>query len=125
MFIRFQSSFLDPHTGRPLGVFHASRLVTEDPDTPKYLVDLILEQRDWFNANLKHPARFNRSQRPDASHIGLSWFRPSATEHIARARMLAAYISEHTFAIATVTAVNPGYVIYNDPTQVVAIPFRR
>ena len=106
-------------------MFHASKIVTKHPYAPKYLVDLIQEQWDWFNANLKHPKRFTRTKRRDALSIRLSWFRPTATAHIHRARGLAALVGEHTFAIATVTTKAPGVVVYEDTVQIVAIPFRR
>lgn len=125
MFIRFESTLPDPHSGRPIGVFQASRIVCDEPNTPAYLIDLIQEQRLWFNSNLQRPARLNNSKKPHAREVAVCWFLPTALEHIERARILSALVSEQTFAIAMKTTRKPGIIIYRDEIQVAAVPFRR
>lgn len=125
MFIRFQSTIPDRLTGKPLGIFHASTIVCELEDTSQYAIDLILEQRKWFNKNLPRPHKFSRSRKPHALEIALSWYRPSATEFIERSRVLANLLSDQIFPITMVKSLNPGVIVYEDDYQVVAVPFRQ
>ena len=125
MYVRFVSTFPDCHTGRPVGFFQAAGIVREDPETPGYIVDLLREHGDWFNANLARPSRFSKSRHPDAMAVALSWFLPTATECIERAREMAVLISECTFPISMITTSRPGIIVYRDAMQIAAIPYRR
>src|SRR5690242_4246264 len=55
----------------------------------------LLEILDWFDLNLEAPVRFNRSPRPNRKRKAISWFKPSATEHIRKARGLARIMDKH------------------------------
>ena len=99
-------------------------MVCNDPRTPQFLIDLIQEQRDWFKVNLKKPHRFTRSRHPFPQPLALSWFLSAAHEHIERARTMAALVGEQTFPIVMVTSVKPGMIVYRDPFQIAAVPFR-
>jgi hypothetical protein len=86
MFIRFVVEDLDPDSGRRQGLFQAARSLRESgvlngPDHER------LESiRDWFNENLKRPTRLAVSARPHSKAQALSWYRDTATQHIAKMR---------------------------------------
>src|SRR5690349_6708508 len=83
------------------------------------------EIRAWFNLELERPDRLARSRRPGAHECAISWFKASATEHIARAREVVALLSEHDITSRMLTTERPGYVVYEDEFQVTAEPFRQ
>ena len=124
MYVRFVSTLPDLDTGRPIGVFHASLRIRRNPETPDYVVRLLEEHRDWFNDHMHAPKRLTKSKYPHAMPVALCWFQATATEHIARAHEVAALISDFTFAISMITSKRPGIIIYRDPYQVAAVPFR-
>ena len=125
MYVRFVSTALDEHTGRPLGVFHAAYEVRDAFDTPHYYEAILREHLSWFNANLHVPTQFSRSRIADARPIALCWFKPSATKCIGRAREIASIVNELAFPVSMITSRRPGMVVYEDGLQIAAVPFRR
>lgn len=84
------------------------------------------EMLAWYRKHLPIPKRFNRSSskgRSPRSGIAISWFKPTATEHLAKAHEMAALLSENGYPIDILKSLNPGYVTYEDNYQVVAEPF--
>lgn len=55
--------------------------------------------------------------------MGLSWFKPTAEQHIQKAHELAAILSELGFVIEILKTDRPGYIVYEDEFQIVAEPF--
>lgn len=81
----------------------------------------------WFAENLPAPDRFNESTSKGAwrrNAAGISWFKPTATEHIANMRELVALLQDAGVHSEEVSTYRPGYVVYEDPFQIVAEPFR-
>jgi hypothetical protein len=81
----------------------------------------------WFENNLAVPHRFNRSKskgyyRRKAS--GVSWLKPTASEHLVKLRALASILKDHGHEVSQVTTDRPGYVVFEDDHQVIAEPFR-
>ncbi len=80
----------------------------------------------WFRQNLKIPPRFNRTKSKNdrwRQAKGLSWFKPTARQHLDKAFELAELLTRHGVAIELLKAARIGYVIYEDDHQVVAEPF--
>lgn len=124
MFIRFVVAKQHPNTGVRMGIFYAIDLlprIGHAADCDEARLDAI---RSWFGAHLPQPERFARSRRPNGHHAAVSWFKPSAREHILRARELAALLEEYGIATEMLTSKRPGYVVYEDEFQIVAEPFR-
>jgi hypothetical protein len=85
------------------------------------------EALKWFETNLATPARFNRSKSKGyyrRSNVGLSWFKPSATQHVSNARKLASIVAGYGHVVKEIATDRPGFVIYEDEYQLVAQPFR-
>ena len=53
----------------------------------------------------------------------MCWFKPTATEHIAKVREISCILEQHGVYVRVIKAQRPGYVIYEDEYQVVAEPF--
>ncbi|WP_245298371.1 hypothetical protein [Sinorhizobium sp. A49] len=80
----------------------------------------------WFRQNLKIPPRFNRTKSKNHDRRdtrGLSWFKPTARQHLDKAFELAELLTRHGIAIEVLRAARIGYVIYEDDHQLVAEPF--
>ena len=86
-------------------------------------VEKIQQAFDWFNSNLPHPTRFSLSARPNRKAQALSWFRPTALDHIARMRDYISVLDQYGLIIVVLKTARPGYVVYEDDYQVVAYPF--
>lgn len=123
-FVRFVIARREGVTGRRVGFFRAAyRLRRESgalPEDQGRLAELL----DWLDDAIAVPSRFARSQNPRAHGKGLSWFKPEATEHIAKARELMAILERAGIVSGMLTTAAPGYVLYEDDVQVCAEPFR-
>ncbi|MFT6426269.1 MAG: hypothetical protein ACJAYH_001966 [Celeribacter sp.] len=74
----------------------------------------------------KVPERFSKSTSKGAADRdakGLSWFKPTAKEHIAKAFELKAILEENGYAIEVLKESRIGYVTFEDEFQIVAEPF--
>jgi hypothetical protein len=125
MYLRFVVADIDEDSERALGVFHA---VWNLRDAGK-LYPHDEEQHDsirwWFDDNLEKPTRFTASKPPfyRKKSKAISWFKDSATEHLARVRELVAILEAHGVPVRMLKAQRVGYVVYEDEHQVVAEPF--
>ena len=75
----------------------------------------------WFNENLPNARPSDRNLRsgtwsPDA----VAWFRSGAKECLGRIRDLIAILEEHGTPVRTITAKDPGKIVYSDKYQIVA-----
>jgi len=81
------------------------------------------ELRCWFDKHLKKPDQFWRGQKSHAAHVAISWFKSSASEHVARIRQICRILGENGVVTEMITSARPGYVAFEDAHQVAAIPF--
>lgn len=84
---------------------------------------LLKHIRAWFNAELERPARFNKASA--RSNIALSWYKSTATEHISHMYALVPIFENYDLLITVVKSRQPGYIVFEDDHQVVAIPFNK
>ena len=109
------------------GFFSVAYEMERLPELDQHTLGRLEETLHWFRQNLPIPARFNRSKskgfyRRTATR-GLSWFKPTAEEHLAKAFALAALLEENGYAVEVLRTSRPGYIVYEDQYQVVAEPF--
>jgi hypothetical protein len=123
-FVRFVTFDFDEVTGAPVGFFKKAYSFWRRASLPDQDDHELRELLDWFRDSLEAPNRLHRSANRHAHGKGLSWFTPEAVEHIAKARRILALLEKHTAPTRMVTAINPGYILYEDEFQVCAIPFR-
>ena len=124
MYVRFVATRQHPNTGVQMGIFQTDRLLAPQGQLPEWNEKRLAELEEWFAANLREPDRVARSRRPNGHHAAVSWFKSTATEHIARARELAALLEQCGVPTRMLTTDRPGYVVYEDEFQIVAEPFR-
>ena len=123
MFIRFVTGNYDRRSGRRQGVFHAGNHLLGTTFITASDIEKLREAFDWFNSNLPHPTRFSLSARPHRKAQALSWFRPTAVDHIARMHDYTRILNDNGLLTEMLNTRRPGYVVYEDDYQIVAYPF--
>jgi hypothetical protein len=127
VFVRLVIPDIDPGSREPTGVVQAAyTLRRRGPLTAGARLRLD-QELDWLNANLAEPGRFVRTKSKGfyrREPLGVSWFRSEAVDHIGHAEVLAGIVADHGMTVQVFQTAHPGYVVYQDAHQVVAIPFR-
>ena len=127
MYVRFVMEKPVPISGVREGIFAAAynlkrtgRLSSADEH---HLTSLL----SWFEKNLPTPKRFNRTRSKGyyrRATKGIAWFKSSATTHLARIHELAELLDRYDLRSEIVKSERPGYIVYEDDSQVIAEPFR-
>jgi hypothetical protein len=123
MYIRFVTDQLDPDTNAPVGIFAAAYRLLDQGHITEYQRAEIRATLDWFKANLPVPDRFVRSRKPDREDKGVCWFKTEAVDCMRQIRYLVVLVQEHDIVVRELMTDVPGYMIYEDDSQVVAEPF--
>ena len=123
--MRFVVADIDEDSERALGVFHAVWNLREAGKLYPHDEEQHDSIRWWFDDNLEKPTRFTASKPPfyRKKSKAISWFKDSATEHLARVRELVAILETYGVPVRMLKARQVGYVVYEDEHQVVAEPF--
>src|SRR5713226_7865118 len=125
MFLRFVTPELHEDSQQELGVFQAAGKLRDGGMLSDYEKALLQEIRDWFNINLEKPTRFTSAKPPyyRKRQNGISWFKDSAHQHIGKMREIAFLLEHHHIPVRMLKTSRPGYVVYEDEFQIVAVPF--
>jgi len=123
MFVRFVIGRLDNDSGRRQGLFQAAKRLRESGALSQVDADHLEQISVWFNRNLERPSRLSLSPRPNSKAQALSWFKPTAKEHIAKMREYAEILERYGLRVEMIKAKRLGYVLYEDDFQVAACPF--
>ena len=125
MFLRFVTTELHDESHQELGIFHAARYLRDSGSLSQAEEELLQEIRDWFNNNLEKPTRFTSAKPPyyRKRQNGISWFKDSAHQHIGKMREIAFLLEHHHIPVRMIKTSRPGYVVYEDEFQIVAVPF--
>ena len=123
MFIRFVSREIDDDSRVSAGLFRTAYKLIEEVSLPDYEYDALREPMNWFNKHLKTPYDF-RLEPGDLSDLSLCWFLSTATEHLRRAWEMVAIMEERDIFIRMIKTEAPGYILYEDETQVLAFPYK-
>ena len=124
MFLRFVLDGLDQGSGRRQGLFQAAAELEEAGRLDPFEEVRLGELRSWFDENLEKPSSFSRSRRDHAANVALSWFRSTATAHVARMYELAHLLESNGLRVEVQRTRRPGYVVYEDAHQVTAEPYK-
>jgi hypothetical protein len=125
-FLRFVVTDLDPDSMVETGLFQAAAELRDSPDISTQDRETLKEQLAWFSEHLEKPTRFNRTSSKGhyrRATKGISWFRDTAREHLARMHELKRIIEANGRPVTLVQEKRVGYVVYEDEFQVVAEPF--
>jgi hypothetical protein len=123
MFVRFIIEDLDGDSGRRQGLFQAAKRLKESGLLSQVDADHLEQVYVWFKRKLKKPTRLSLSPWPNSKAQALSWFKHTATEHIAKMREYAEILERYGMRVQMIKAKRLGYVLYEDDFQVAAYPF--
>ena len=125
-YVRFIILRTHHDSGSREGIFHVAYELRDAATTTSYDNDRLSELISWFKCNLSIPDRFSRynpKKDREKPRRGISWFKDSATEHIAKTRELTAILEDYGYAIEQARTNRPGVIVYEDDFQIVAEPF--
>jgi len=122
-YIRFVIARRDENSGQLMGVFTALYEMESAGKLEDHEVEWFVSIERWFDQNLKRPTRFGRSTRSDAPGDAITWLKMSAKEHVSKMRELVTLLEHKDIRVQELRTEKPGYVVYDDPCQVAAIPF--
>jgi hypothetical protein len=57
-------------------------------------------------------------------YLAIHWFKDEADDYVRRMREYAYLLDAHGIQVRRIVTDKPGYVLYEDPCQVAAVPFR-
>ncbi len=125
MYLRFVSMDIDPTSHVWAGIFTAARFMRDELPQSDHELDQLWALADWFNEHLPAPNRFARNTRNRYASPGVCWFRESARTHLARIWEMVALLEDNGVWIRMLKTDRPGYIVYEDDWQIVAVPFGR
>jgi hypothetical protein len=123
VYVRFVTYRKDSQSQVAEGIFQAAADLRDSGELSSHDHDYLQELLTWFGRHLRRPARLTRSRRPHRKNKAISWFKPEATEHLARAHEMARLLGDYGRLVRTIKTERAGYVVYEDRFQVVAEPF--
>lgn len=123
MFVRFVTSNRDGVSDQREGIFTALYALERAHELQPHGLAWSTEIEAWFDKNLRRPASFNWSSRPNAPTRAVTWLKVSAAEHVSKMRELAQLLEYKDIAVEELRTLKPGYIVYEDDYQVAAIPF--
>ena len=126
-FVRCVISEIDPSLRQPTGVFHAAWRLRKSGALGTQERSELDTHLDWLKSNLPEPDRFVLTRSKGfyrRQPVGISWFKAEAIEFIAHAQALARIVATHGVPVQRLRTTHPGYVVYEDAHQVVALPFQ-
>jgi predicted deacetylase len=123
MFLRFVVTERHTRSDREMGIFSALYDLEDRGELRAGEIEWFRESERWLNKHLRRPSRLAWSSRPNAPERAISWFRDTAIEHVSRVRALCDLLEHKGIAVTELRTEKPGYVVYQDEYQVVAMPF--
>ncbi len=125
MYIRFVVDELNEESNQRLGIFHAVRYMKDDNKFYDYELEQIEEIMNWFSKHLESPLDHLNKKKLKRSNVFISWFKISATRHIAKVRVLASHLENKGITVYQVMTEEPGKITYSDKYQIFAKPFNK
>jgi len=123
MFLRFVVSERHARSDREMGIFSALYALEDRGELLAGEIEWFRESERWLTKNLPRPGRLAWSARPNAPERALSWLKDTAVEHVSRVRALCELLEHKRIAVTELRTEKPGYIVYQDEYQVVAMPF--
>lgn len=120
-YVRFVIGRKDEDSHVEQGIFQAAAQAMEWQTIIGSDADELNELRAWFSNNLERPTSFGR----DKLRRGICWFKTCATEHISRIWEMVRILERNGIFVKKIRTDKPGYVVYEDESQLVAEPFRK
>lgn len=118
MFLRFTTTDLHEGSQQLLGIFHAVRYLRDEGQLTVEQEEVADAVFDWLYDHLDAPGDHILETYPEA----VSWFRATATDHIAQAKRLIPILEDHGCRVTTNRRQTLGTIVYADSVQVLAVP---
>jgi hypothetical protein len=124
-YIRFVAPQVDEDSHEESGIIQIAYQLRKEGILFRHEESLLQETLDWFDRNLQKPTKFTNAKPPyyRKRQNGISWFKSSAHEHIRRMREIVAILDNHDIPTQMLKTKRPGYIVYEDDFQVVAVSF--
>jgi len=126
MFLRFVNFRQVESMQAKEGIFRVAGDLVERNDVDQSTINRTETLLVWFADNLEAPEKFNKTKSKGyyrKNTKGLSWFKPTAIEHINRAFQLKMVLDENGYPIEVIKSSRLGYILYEDEYQIIAEPF--
>jgi phosphoglycolate phosphatase-like HAD superfamily hydrolase len=124
MYIRFVvAGQIDDDSDHETGLFRVIYALEKAGVLADYELDWFYAAEAWFDKHLHRPSTYSWSSRPNTPGRAISWLKASAQEHVTRMRELAALLEHRDVVVQELQTDRPGYVVYEDEHQVIAVPF--
>jgi hypothetical protein len=120
-YVRFVVADKDEDRNVQQGIFQAAARALEWHTVTDTDADELNELRAWFNENLEKPSSFGRGKLS----LGVCWFKTDCVEHISRIYEMVRVLERNGISVKKIKTDKPGYVVYEDESQLVAEPFRK
>jgi hypothetical protein len=125
MFVRFVTTERHEDSHQELGVFQSAYRLRDSGVLADYEEVHLQKITEWFDRHLEEPNRFTNAKPPyyRKRQNGIAWFKASSREHIGQIRELLAILENYGVRVEMIKTNRPGYVVYEDDFQIVAVPF--
>ena len=124
-FLRFVAFERRRPYGASNGPFSLASEMAWDSGQPIYYRRPLREHLYWFGTHLPTPSRFQRRLGRASIGIGVCWFKAGAGQYIARMREMCGVLDEIGYPITCSWTAEPGWQIYQDDFQIVALDHKR
>ena len=105
-----------------LGLFKAIDEAVESEHAPSWAIVEARSLSSWFNSNLAVPKAFSVGGHKGFGQPGLSWFKPTAAEHIRQMHRLKLALEACGVQVELLTTRDPGLIVWQDEHQLIAEP---
>ncbi|MGL4512524.1 MAG: hypothetical protein ACRCT8_05485 [Lacipirellulaceae bacterium] len=123
VYLRFVVPWRDDWSGRRQGVFATAYRIRGSGELPLAHHHELTDALGWLDTRLAVPRRFTRGRRGHARGTAICWAKAEATKVVASLRRVAWVLRDHGVPTEVIATARPGYVVYEDPHQVAAVPF--
>lgn len=122
MYLRFVIRRIHPVSHVWAGIFRAAYELREGDALTEYEREQLDELLWWFEAHLPSPTNFRRCGRSVYRRDGVCWFKQEARTHLQQIWAMVSLLESNGVWIHLLKAQRPGYVVYEDDWQIVAVP---
>ncbi|MFF4169767.1 hypothetical protein [Streptomyces sp. NPDC001744] len=120
-YVRFQSPVRSPR-GRYPGVFGLANALAREGRLLPGEYALWRVSNDWYDAHLPDPSKTDPTVYDPVVNPGAAaWFRPTATEALARVAPYLRILRDHGVSCVRLESASPGPIVHADAYQVVAV----
>jgi hypothetical protein len=125
MYLRFKTQFINKDDKPNTGIFQAMRFIREHHLTDDVDETMLKELTKWFIDNLPEPHWYTNEKREYGVRAkAVCWFKDSAKIFIQKIHELIIILEKYDLIVERITTQDPGYIVYSDEFQIVAIPFK-